>query len=394
MPGGDSTAPAMTSHRSFMLKRNPLILLSLLAVLSLIQCDRPDLPEEGRQITPFPVPQISFEPLHYIAYRTDEPITVDGRLDEEVWDLVPWTEDFVDIEGPLRPLPTWRTRVKMLWDDDYFYFAAELVEPHVWGTLTERDAVIFHDNDFEIFIDPDGDTHNYFEFEINPLGTMWDLFLPRPYRDGTRAINSWNMTDFQSAVHVDGELNNPEGEDRGWTVEVALPMSTLRRGATGNRAPQPGDQWRVNFSRVQWQADIVDGEYRKRINPETGRPFPEDNWVWSPQGLVNMHYPEMWGFVQFSGKSAGEGSDPFVWNRDEEIKWVLRQVYYLQRDHQRRHGSFTDDPSLLGMESIQLDGMDAVPELRITQTQFEASLPGWDDESTWYIRTDGKVWKE
>ena len=60
----------------------------------------------------------------------------------------------------------------MLWDDDYFYIGAELREPHVWGTLTAHDSVIFHDNDFEVFIDPNGDNHEYYEFEINALGTV------------------------------------------------------------------------------------------------------------------------------------------------------------------------------------------------------------------------------
>ena len=51
-------------------------------------------------------------------------------------------------------------------------------------TLTEHDSVIFQDNDFEVFIDPDGDNHNYYEIEINALNTEWDLRLPKPYRDG------------------------------------------------------------------------------------------------------------------------------------------------------------------------------------------------------------------
>ena len=42
-------------------------------------------------------------------------------------------------------------------------------EPDLWGTLTARDSVIFHDNDFEVFIDPDGDTHAYYELEVNAL---------------------------------------------------------------------------------------------------------------------------------------------------------------------------------------------------------------------------------
>ena len=86
----------------------------------------------------------------------------------------------------------------MLYDDNYFYFAAELDEPHVWATLTDRDAVIYHDNDFEVFIDPDGDNHLYYELEINALGTEWDLLLVKPYRDGGPAINAWDIQGLQT----------------------------------------------------------------------------------------------------------------------------------------------------------------------------------------------------
>src|SRR5207302_4948895 len=61
---------------------------------------------------------------------------------------------------------------------------AELEEPHVWGTITRKNKVIFYDNDFEVFIDPDGDNHNYYEFEINALNTIWELTLVKPYRNG------------------------------------------------------------------------------------------------------------------------------------------------------------------------------------------------------------------
>jgi hypothetical protein len=72
----------------------------------------------------------------------------------------------------------------MLWDYKYFYIAAQLQEPHIWATIKERDAIIYQDNDFEIFIDPDGDSHNYYEVEINAFGAFWDLMLlkqPRIY---------------------------------------------------------------------------------------------------------------------------------------------------------------------------------------------------------------------
>src|SRR5690606_40527589 len=59
-----------------------------------------------------------------------------------------------------------------------------LEEPHINGKLHKRDEVIYYDNDFEVFIDPKGTTHNYFEIEINALNTVFDLRLPRPYRNG------------------------------------------------------------------------------------------------------------------------------------------------------------------------------------------------------------------
>src|SRR5262249_17025392 len=90
-------------------------------------------------------------PRHYLCYRARGPVRIDGRLDDPAWKDAPWTQDFVDIEGQGKPRPRFRTRAKMLWDDQYFYIGAELEEPHVWATLTEHDAVIFEDNDFEVF---------------------------------------------------------------------------------------------------------------------------------------------------------------------------------------------------------------------------------------------------
>src|SRR6185503_16302892 len=108
-------------------------------------------------------------PRTYLAQYVKTPIQVDGRLADAAWQVAPWTEEFVDIEGDAKPRPRFRTRAKMLWDEQFFYVAAELEEPHLWATLTNHDAVIFHDPDFEVFIDPDGDSHDYYEFELNAL---------------------------------------------------------------------------------------------------------------------------------------------------------------------------------------------------------------------------------
>ena len=91
-------------------------------------------------------------PPTYICYKVPGEITIDGKLTE--WDDVPWSSDFVDIEGDKRPVPFHQTRAKMAYDEKGMYFATLMDEPHVWAYQKEHDCVIFHENDFEIFIDP------------------------------------------------------------------------------------------------------------------------------------------------------------------------------------------------------------------------------------------------
>ncbi len=233
-------------------------------------------------------------PKHYRCPRTTTRIVIDGRLTDAAWRRAAWTDAFVDIEGAARPRPRLATRAKMLWDDTYFYVAAKMEEPHVWATLTQRDQIVFHDNDFEIFIDPDSDTREYYEIEINALDTIFDLFLVRTYLDGGPALHGWDLKGMKHAVWVDGTLNDPADTDAGWSVELALPWSALKEAARRACPPRPGDVWRVNFSRVEWRVRTVGGRYEKL--PDT----PEDNWVWSPQGVVNMHIPARWGYVEFA----------------------------------------------------------------------------------------------
>ncbi|AEN74689.1 hypothetical protein Rhom172_2806 [Rhodothermus marinus SG0.5JP17-172] len=333
---------------------------------------------------------LPFAPRTYVCYRSDRPLHIDGRLDEPAWQAAPWSAPFVDIEGPRRPPPPYRTRVKLLWDDTYLYIGAELEEPHLWATLTRRDTVIFYDNDFEVFIDPDGDTHAYYELEINALGTVWDLLLLKPYRDGGPALDAWDIRELQAAVALDGTLNDPSDTDRGWTVELALPWTVLEEAAPEGRPPRPGEQWRMNFSRVQWQLEVVDGRYRKRRDPATGRPLPESNWVWSPQGVVNMHLPERWGYVQFSARVAGTGTEPFRPDPDEPVRWKLRQLYYRQRLFRERHGRFARTLDELEVPANRHTRYRLT--LQTTESLYEitAALP---DGARLHLREDGRIWK-
>ena len=337
------------------------------------------------------------EPRHYIAYRTVEALEIDGKLDEPSWQRAPWTEAFVDIRGAgaedTLP-PDFQTRAKILWDDNYLYIAADLEEPHVWATLKERDAKIYNDNDFEVFIDPDGDTHLYYEFEINAAATEWDLLLIKPYRDGGPFVSGWDMAGLQTAVHVWGSINNPDDEDQGWSVEIAMPWKALRECAFKAVPPHEGDQWRLNFSRVQWDTQANEKGYTKVKGKA------EDNWVWSPQGLVNMHYPEQWGYVQFSTAKVGIANEKFQVPPEQEARRILRRFYYQQRQYHRANGRYTLNLDSLGIDNPVLRDFLWPPHIEIGEHFFQAALEEVVDLhqdgkiNRWLIRQDSRLWKE
>jgi hypothetical protein len=328
-------------------------------------------------------------PKGYVACKAAKPLDIDGVLNEAPWRSAPWTDVFVDIEGDLRPPPRFRTRAKMLWDDTYLYLGAELEEPHVWATLTRRDTVIFYDNDFEVFIDPNGDNHEYYEFEMNARNTVWDLLLPKPYKDSGSAVDNWNIEGLKTAVHVRGTLNNPADVDSGWSVEIAMPWSALKQYAHTSAPPNDGDQWRVNFSRVEWLTEIVSGTYEKIKGKR------EDNWVWSPQGVVDMHRPEMWGYVQFSSKKPGK--DKFRPDPAWEVKSVLHEVYYAQRVFRDSTKQWAQTLNQLRLGAPTLSTQQQGLSLQTSGEGFVATMPlklPDGSKQLWHIRQDSRIWKD
>jgi hypothetical protein len=355
------------------------------------------LAASAQELPNVPEPKIPFSPQMYVIQRAAEAIQIDGRLSEKSWQEADWAEVFGDIEGPGKPHPRFRTRVQMLWDDAALYIGAYLEEPNVWATLTARDSIIFEDNDFEVFIDPDGDSHDYYELEMNALNTVWDLLLVRPYRDGGPAVHAWDIKGLKTAVSVNGTLNDPSDKDKAWTVEIAIPFDVLRECIPGKpERPAAGDQWRMNFSRVEYHVNAENDKYVKARDQATGHPLPEDNWTWVPQGVVNIHYPEMWGYVQFSDKKAGSAGDKFAERPEEKVKWALRRIYYRQRGLLAEKGQFAADFNALGLKGakeLKIKDWQYPPLVQSTSSLFEAIYTNKAGAS-WHIRQDGLVWKD
>src|ERR1041384_5473379 len=219
------------------------------------------------------------EAPRYTARFIQEPIQIDGRLDEPCWQAAPRSPRFTDI---LTGKPTrYDTHAAFLWDNENLYVGFWVEEPKVKATLTEYGSRIYENNDVEVFI---AGRDAYYEFEINALNTVYEAFFiwedaydkggfaqvpefaranpkvkpfngvgftthPRGARLGSWA---WRFPGLKTAVHVDGTLNHDQDTARGWTVELAFPwagMKWLAQGDASPLLPKNRDIWRVAFFR-------------------------------------------------------------------------------------------------------------------------------------------------
>ena len=199
-------------------------------------------PAAAKKVAGRPVPQL-------VATRTEQPVKIDGKLDDAVWAKARPTAAFVNtMNGSPSPL---RTSAKVAWDDKHLYVAFDNVDDDIWTSFTKRDDKLWTQEAVEIFIDANGDGRDYIELQISPNGTIFDSYLSA-YRKND---NAWN-SGLQAAVQVDGTLNKRGDKDKGWTVEVAIPWAdTKGKGAYALRLPpKAGDRWRINFFRMDLPA--------------------------------------------------------------------------------------------------------------------------------------------
>ena len=143
----------------------------------------------------------------------------------------------------------------------------------------------------------------------------------------------------------------------------------------------------MNFSRVEWETEAVGGKYIKKTD-EDGSSLPEHNWVWSPQGIINMHYPEMWGLVKFVNSMNPKAE--FIIPNIEYVKWELRQVYYYQKAQFQNSGLFSQDDSFLPFCGIGDRYQDLLQFESISQ-QWNAQIFLPEAKQTVQIFQDGRV---
>lgn len=219
----------------------------------------------------------------YRCLRTEEPIVIDGRLEEPVWSRVPPVGDFLLNDGSGAPqLPT---ELKLCWDDHHLYLAFVAVDTDIWGTYRQRDDPIWEEEVVEAFLSTGGDVTQYFEFNFSPHNVVFDARIQIP-EDGDRTRMqsdvAWDCEGLRSAVQVVGTIDQRDDVDQRWVVEVAIPFAQIGREG---RAPLEGEVWRANFYRIDRAGE---GEFS----------------AWSPTLVPNFHVPARFGYLIFSTQAA------------------------------------------------------------------------------------------
>ncbi len=169
------------------------------------------------------------------------PPVIDGRLDDAAWRAAQVVENFQAAWRPAgQRTPPTNTKVRLLWDREFLYFAAEMTDADLFATVTEHDGALWTGDVFELFFKPAADRPGYYEFEFNPTNAQLDMFLPARDAGGYQRHARDREFHIETAVRLRGTLNQRDDTDRGWTVEGRIPWSDFQ--PTGGR-PAAGDRW-------------------------------------------------------------------------------------------------------------------------------------------------------
>jgi hypothetical protein len=147
--------------------------------------------------------------------------------------------------------------------------------------------------------------------------------------------------------------------------------------------PSEGRIWRVNFSRVNWHTDIIEGQYVKRKD-QAGKNLREENWVWSPIGVINMHYPERWGYLYFSKQSKPSEAPQFVLPYGEKQRQYLWLTYYRQKEYFGKNRKYASTLAELGIKptTFDIDGKKNTLKMEATNGQFSAVIESAESRIT------------
>ncbi|MES1224951.1 MAG: carbohydrate-binding family 9-like protein, partial [Bacteroidota bacterium] len=255
--------------------------------------------------------------------KVESSIVIDGNINKEIWKNARWSKRFVDMVTGEPGM--YNTQTAILWNEESLYIAFNAEEPFVEARLTERDSIIFLESDLEVLIDG-GDC--YYELEVNAANTLYEVFFiwKDAYTKGSKfdspqfdvhhtqaytfggdydrsgatfwkgthprgirwAFTNFDMPGLQTATKIDGTLNDNSDIDKGWSLEIAIPWSSLHLLTNGKTIPPSnGDTWNIMLARFQ------------KLMAGGKEVIPHPAMVLNSHGVYDTHLPEKWSRIEF-----------------------------------------------------------------------------------------------
>lgn len=206
-------------------------------------------------------------------------VTVDGTLSESAWEhavVLPF------MVAKTSAVPNEPAEARVLWDENNLYVAFSVKDKDLFATYSTRDAMTWKEDVVELFFKIDPQHESYYEFEWNPINTIFDAMFGKRGAGDHHRWTVWNCSGLKSAVTINGTLTNWHDTDEGWILEAAIPFSSLSIG----KAPQTNTRWLFNLTRHNYSVHLP-----------TPRGHELSTVSFLPSG--DFHRFEEWAFLKF-----------------------------------------------------------------------------------------------
>jgi hypothetical protein len=172
-----------------------------------------------------------------------------------------------------------QTRVRVCWDGEALHVRFDCEDRDAWGTYQRRDDPVYEEEAVEVFLAPgEGDPTRYFEFEVSPLGTLFDTRIHNPtsQRVDMMGDSSWDCPGVRWAA-------GPGTVRQDWWAVLSIPWRGLVPSGDLPRI------WRANLYRIE--------------RPRDGEP---EFSGWSPTLTrpADFHKPARFGVLELAGSSS------------------------------------------------------------------------------------------
>jgi len=151
------------------------------------------------------------------AFTKTSPV-IDGIGNDDAWNLVEWTSDFIQSQPAENKPPSQQTAFKVLYDNDniYLFIRAYDTEPDkISKIMSRRDN--FNGDMIFVELDSHFDKQTDFLFCASASGAKSDAAISD---DGNSEDDNWNPIWYMK-TSID---------DKGWCAEMKIPLSQLRFG--------------------------------------------------------------------------------------------------------------------------------------------------------------------